>query len=375
MAQQAQLISGDARTMGMDLRVGYEVMDPDNPDMRTHQFQIKQELTGILTNPLEREKGLLRSRMAALETEKLRRDLRTTARVSLAQWASLGLRRQYLKETKILLDQIKALAQVKFTTGTLDLVDWNRLEGELDETDLERLEIEERFQMLVGEFEKLTPSGAAIRDWAAFQAVTRTDFPPREEFLKKAQSNWPKLNSSESMGEILELERSGAYSGAFPAVMAMAGWRFPEAQPIQGTLTLGIEFSLPTLTLPSRFAMAEEAGWMKKQEAENQAQALLDLKSAYGEYTGRITLQEQMIQKIETGLIPRQLQSIQLLMDAYRVGRAEFSQLLETGISLASLRDDLAQRRLEVAKLYLALETFTGETYLNFETIREDDIK
>ena len=70
MAQQAQLTSGDARTMGMDLRVGYEVMDPDNPDMRTHQFQIKQELTGILTNPLEREKGLLRSRMAALETEK-----------------------------------------------------------------------------------------------------------------------------------------------------------------------------------------------------------------------------------------------------------------------------------------------------------------
>lgn len=370
--QKAESLSGEARSMGMDLRLGYEIMAPENPEMRTHRIQLRQEFIGILTNPLERELGDLRARMTALDRENMEREIRLMAKMALAEWVATAARKDYLREAKQLLEQVKALAQVKFSTGTLDLPGWNRLADELDEMELELLMAEAESVELTGVLARLSPTASGVRTWPPYRTGRTGLLPDRDAFLEKALTEWPRLALARTQKIMLEKESTAAVGASFPNIMVMVGLTVPEKAPEQTSLTLGVEISLPTLGLPARAAMAEEANLRQKGTEESYRQREWDLDAAYRALTGRLSYLDRMVQKTEDDRIPRLKQTFRTLLEGYRVGRADFDELLETSLALTALQREVIDRRLEGEKLLLNLETFTGQNYLEFIPLGEE---
>ncbi len=360
-------LQASIRTMGMDLQLGYEIMDPLNPDMQTHKFSLKQELTGLFKNSSLADQAKFETEARSLALVEKENDLKARVNMSLIELFSLRKGIALKEQTYSLLKQIQSLAQVKFATGNLSLVEWNQLEVNINRVLNEKTEME---AWEIG----LTAEILGQVNWPGTQAVIEPfvlkaplkSLTPVLELLQTTLSYWPGWAMLLKEAQSVEAEKNATIGSYLPDLMVEASWSFKAGQPQQGQLGLGVGISLPTFSLAARSAMLTsnqlEANTVAlKREAET-SRLLRYFQSTRAKLTGIQTTSLNL----ESVMIPLQSKTSSILLESYRVGKADFADLLESFMSNYDLQEQLIAKQKEALAILIEWEFYTGKSFLSF---------
>lgn len=366
LAADSMILNGEAQAMGMDLSLGYEVMAPDNPEMRQHRILWRQGFAGWAQNSGRRELGRLRARTAREYAEEIRIALSAEARRRLSDIQALREQSRAYSETQALLETVRSVVQAQFLTGRASLALWNGLQNRIDRTLMRRTQLDSSVHALVQELlgmTELKDPDLVLKDFAL---VWEGPLPSDHEYEAAYENQAPALRRLFAEQAVMRLEAETAERGFWPELMLMGGYSFSETDLLKGTWNLGFEISLPTLSSPARLAMSAEA----RLKGEGLEQELLnERRKVFREYRAsrlRIEALDANWQRLETQILPRLEQTIEASLEGFRVGRASWAELQEALQERLDLRLDQSMIRKERNEELIRLEAVSGLRFIRF---------
>lgn len=357
-----------------DLGAAYEIMDPDDPEMTTHKFSLRQELPLWGKRGLRRQAAATEAKAAALMIADRKLEIRLSLLKSLSEY-HYALKIKGIRESELdTLRRLVATTKVKYSTGAAALSALTQAEIERAET--ERMIVEMDAMTEIARNEAFDMVDVYAMDAALGPFVPVSKATPSglyaESLYGKALAHLPSLALAAREIDLTEQELKLARSELFPDLMLEFSYSYQPGSEEPGSVSAGFGLNLPVFSAKAKgaeIAMAanrsEERAARLAGEKDRLYRSIKGLLAREADYGRRIALYE-----IE--ILPLRAADLENRLAAYAVDKAEFEMVLDS----IRMRFDAEIRLLEYKREYtttlLELEYLTGENLVVFEDGRTE---